>query len=160
MIKLIWAEAKDGLIGAEGSLPWHNGADLNYFRNQTTGGIVVMGHTTWKSIGQRPLKNRINIVLTHKDEIEGYDEEEVYIANNVEEIIDFYELSNKDLWIIGGASVYKQFIPYCDEFIVSLIEGDYSGDTYFTEMNEYKKPENIIVTFKGDGFTATHYRKA
>ena len=80
MIKLIWAEAKDGLIGAEGSLPWHNGADLNYFRNQTTGGIVVMGHTTWKSIGQIPLKNRINFVLTHKDEIEGYDEEEVYIC--------------------------------------------------------------------------------
>lgn len=159
MIKLIWAEAKDGLIGAEGSLPWHNGADLNYFRNQTTGGIVVMGHTTWKSIGQRPLKNRINIVLTHKDEIEGYDEEEVYIANNVEEILDFYEHSDKDLWIIGGSSVYKQFIPYCDEFIVSLIEGDYSGDTYFTEMDEYKKPENIIVTFKGEGFVATHYRK-
>lgn len=119
-----------------------------------------MGHTTWKSIGQRPLKNRINIVLTHKDEIEGYDEEEVYIANNVEEILDFYEHSDKDLWIIGGASVYKQFIPYCEEFIVSLIEGDYSGDTYFTDMDEYRKPENIIVTFKGDGFTAIHYRKA
>lgn len=160
MIKLIWAQDKNGLIGAEGSLPWHNGADLNYFKNQTTGGIVVMGYNTWKSIGQRPLKNRINIVLTHKDEIEGYDEEEVYIANNLEEILDFYELSNKDLWIIGGASVYKQFISCCDEFIVSLIEGDYTGDTYFTDMDEYKKPENVIVTLKGEGFTSTHYRKA
>jgi hypothetical protein len=56
--------------------------------------------------------------------------------------------------------VYKQFIPYCEEFIVSLIEGDYSGDTYFTEMDEYRKPENIIVTLKGEGFIATHYRKA
>ena len=160
-MNVIVAADKNWGIGKNNQLLVSIPADMKMFREETSGKVVVMGRKTLESFPNGlPLKNRINIVLTHKDEIEGYDGDEVYIANNVEEILDFYVLNNKDLWIIGGASVYKQFIPYCEEFIVSLIEGDYSGDTYFTDMDEYRNPENIIVTFKGDGFTAIHYRKA
>ena len=97
MVKFIWAQDSNGLIGDKGKLPWSNKSDLNFFKNQTTGGIIVMGHNTWKSIGSTPLKNRINIVLTSKDEIEGYDDENVYIAYSVKEVIDFYEESDKVL---------------------------------------------------------------
>lgn len=121
-VKFIWAQDSNGLIGNKGKLPWSNKSELNYFKNQTTGGIVVMGHNTWKSIGSKPLRNRINIVLTHKDEIDGYDDENVYIANNVDEVIKFYEEHDKDIWIIGGTSTYKAFEPYCTEAVVSYMK--------------------------------------
>lgn len=56
MVKFIWAQDSKGLIGNKGKLPWSNKADLSYFKNQTTGGVVVMGLATWKSIGSKPLK--------------------------------------------------------------------------------------------------------
>lgn len=158
MVKFIWAQDSNGLIGDKGKLPWSNKSDLNFFKNQTTGGIIVMGHNTWKSIGSTPLKNRINIVLTSKDEIEGYDDENVYIAHSVKEVIDFYEESDKDLWVIGGANVFSQFEPYCKETVVSYIEGDFKGDTYYNGLSGKLTDENIVVTMKGEGFLVKHYR--
>lgn len=157
MVKFIWAQDKNGLIGNKGRLPWSNKSDLNYFKNQTTGGIVVMGLNTWKSIGSTPLKNRVNIVLTHKDEIDGYDDENVYIANNVDEVIKFYEEHDKDIWIIGGASTYEAFEPYCTEAVVSYIEGDFKGDTYYLGLKDKLTEDNVVVTMKGEGFTVKHY---
>ena len=101
MIKFIWAQDKNGLIGSKGKLPWSNKDDLNYFKNQTTGGVVVMGLATWESIGSKPLKGRINVVLSHKDEIDGYDDENVYIANSVEEVLQFEKETDRDVWVIG-----------------------------------------------------------
>lgn len=158
MVKFIWAQDSNGLIGNKGKLPWSNKSELNYFKNQTTGGIVVMGLNTWKSIGSAPLKNRINIVLTHKDEIDGYDDENVYIANNVDEVIKFYEEHDKDIWIIGGASTYTSFEPYCTEAVVSTIEGEFKGDTYYLGLKDKLTEDNVLVTMKGEGFTVKHYR--
>ena len=158
MVKFIWAQDSNGLIGDKGKLPWSNKSDLNFFKNQTIGGIVVMGHNTWKSIGSKSLRNRINIVLTHKDEIDGYDDENVYIANNVDEVIKFYEEHDKDIWIIGGASTYKAFEPYCTEAVVSYIEGDFKGDTYYLGLKDKLTEDNVVVTMKGEGFIVKHYR--
>lgn len=158
MVKFIWAQDSNGLIGNKGKLPWSNKSDLNYFKNQTTGGIVVMGHSTWKSIGSKPLRNRINIVLTHRDEIEGYDDDNVYIAHSVKEVLDFYGDSDKDMWIIGGASVFEQFEPYCNEAVVSYIEGKFKGDTCYSGLAEKLTDDNVVVTMKGEGFFVKHYR--
>lgn len=158
MVKFIWAQDKNGLIGYKGRLPWYNKSELNYFKNQTTGGIVVMGLNTWKSMGSTPLKNRVNIILTHKDEIDGYDDENVYIANNVDEVIKFYEEHDKDIWIIGGASTYTAFEPYCTEAVVSIIDGKYKGDTYYLGLKDKLTEDNVVVTMKGEGFTVKHYR--
>lgn len=158
MVKFIWAQDSNGLIGNKGKLPWSNKSDLNYFKNQTTGGIIVMGYSTWKSIGSKPLRNRINIVLTHRDEIEGYDDDNVYIAHSVEEVLDFYEDSDKDMWIIGGASVFEQFEPYCNEAVVSYIEGKFKGDTCYRGLAEKLTDDNVVVTMKGEGFFVKHYR--
>ena len=158
MVKFIWAQDSNGLIGDKGKLPWSNKSDLNFFKNQTTGGIIVMGHNTWKSIGSTPLKNRINIVLTSKNEIEGYDDENVYIAHSVKEVLDFYEDSDKDMWIIGGASVFEQFEPYCSEAVVSYIEGKFKGDTCYRGLAEKLTDDNVVVTMKGKCFLVKHYR--
>lgn len=158
MVKFIWAQDSNGLIGNKGKLPWSNKSDLNYFKNQTTGGIIVMGYSTWKSIGSKPLRNRINIVLTHRDGIDGYEDANVYIAHSVKEVLDFYEDSNKDMWIIGGASVFEQFEPYCDEAVVSYIEGNFKGDTCYRGLAEKLTDDNVVVTMKGKGFIVKHYR--
>lgn len=158
MVKFIWAQDKRGLIGDNGELPWSNKAELNYFKNQTTGGVVVMGLATWKSIGSKPLKNRLNIILTTKDEIDGYDDENVYIANSVEEVLQFEKETDKDIWIIGGARVFKSFEKFCEEAVVSTVDGDYSGDTFYTGLKEKLTEDKVVVTMKGDGFTVKHYR--
>lgn len=158
MLKFIWAQDSKGLIGNKGKLPWSNKSDLNFFKNQTTGGIIVMGYSTWKSIGSKSLRNRINIVLTHRDEIEGYDDADVYIAHSVKEVIDFYNESDKDMWIIGGANTFKQFEAHCDEAVVSYIEGDFKGDTFYTGLSDKLIDDNVVVTMKGEGFLVKHYR--
>lgn len=158
MVKFIWAQDKSGLIGDDGKLPWSNKADLSYFKNQTTGGVVIMGLATWKSIGSKPLKNRLNIVLTTKDEIDGYDDENVYIANSVEEVLQFEKETDKDVWVIGGARTFKAFERFCDEAVVSTIDGDYTGDTYYKGLDDKLTDDKIVVTMKGEGFTVKHYR--
>lgn len=158
MLKFIWAQDKNGLIGDKGKLPWYNKADLNYFKNQTTGGVVVMGLATWKSIGSKPLKGRINVVLTHKDEIDGYEDENVYIANSVEEVLQFEKETDRDVWVIGGARTFKAFENYCEEVVVSTIDGDYRGDTYYLGLKDKLTEDKVVVITKGEGFTVKHYR--
>lgn len=158
MVKFIWAQDKSGLIGDDGKLPWSNKADLSYFKNQTTGGVVVMGLTTWKSIGSKPLKNRLNIVLTTKDKIDGYDDENVYIANSVEDVLQFEKETDKDVWVIGGAKTFKAFEGFCEEAVVSTIDGYYTGDTYYKGLEDKLTDDKIVVIMKGEGFTVKHYR--
>lgn len=158
MIRFIWAQDPNGLIGSKGKIPWHNREELSHFKNQTTGGIVVMGKNTWYSLGCKPLKNRHNIVLTTQNNIEGYDHEDVYIAHTADEVIGVYENSGLDLWIIGGAKTYKTFEPWCEEAVVSTVEGEYKGDTYYKGLENKLTEDNVVVTMKGDGFTVKHYR--
>lgn len=158
MIRFIWAQDPNGLIGSKGKIPWHNREELSHFKNQTTGGIVVMGKNTWYSLGYKPLKNRHNIVLTKQNNIEGYDHEDVYIAHTADEVIGVYENSGLDLWIIGGAKTFKTFEPWCEEAVVSTVEGEYKGDTYYKGLENKLTEDNVVVTMKGDGFTVKHYR--
>ena len=158
MIRFIWAQDSNGLIGSKQKIPWHSREDLKYFKNQTTGGIVVMGRNTWYSLGCKPLKNRHNIVLTTHEDIEGYDHEDVYIAHTAEEVIEIYENYSLDLWIIGGAMTYKTFETWCEEAVVSTVEGEYEGDTYYKGLADKLTEENVVVIMKGDGFTVKHYK--
>ena len=98
------------------------------------------------------------MVLTHKDEIDGYDDENVYIANSVEEVLQFEKETDRDIWVIGGAKTFKAFEDYCGEVVVSTIDGDYSGDTYYLGLKDKLTEDKVVVTMKGEGFTVKHYR--
>lgn len=117
-----------------------------------------MGLATWKSIGSKPLKNRLNIILTTKDEIDGYDDENVYIANSVDEVLQVEKETDKDIWIIGGARTFKSFEKFCEEAVVSTVDGDYTGNTYYTDLKDKLTEDKVVVTMKGEGFTVKHYR--
>lgn len=116
MITIIAAMDKKGLIGAGDKLPWHLPSDLRFFRDTTLGQTVVMGSKTYASLG-RPLPNRKNIVLSRSGEY------------TVKDVIAM--AASENVFIIGGAEVYKIFIPFADRMIITHIDAEFQGDVYF-----------------------------
>ena len=119
MINLIWAMTKDNLIGKGNDLPWHYKEDLQYFKKNTLDKDVLMGYNTYLSIYDRlgkALPRRNNFVL-HFDaslKVEG-----ATLVTNLEEFLNEYKNNEKELFIIGGASVYKQTIPVADIYYIN-----------------------------------------
>lgn len=151
MISLITGVDKNWLIGNGGKLPWNIPEDLAYFKKITNGHSIVMGRKTFESIG-RPLPNRTNIILT-KDE--NYKAEGCVIINSKESL----EIKNdEEVFVIGGANVYKQFLPLADKLYITKIDGEYYGDVYFPkpDMKKWKlssedpqiSKKGVILTFQ------------
>ena len=128
---MICAVANDGIIGNKNQLPWpHLPSDMKWFSKQTRGNVVVMGRKTWHSLGlMKPLPNRINIVVSRQTQITGAN---AVIMNNVNQhIIDLQqEYPAKDIFIIGGAQLYRLTTPIVKKFYITRIYSDYPGDTY------------------------------
>ena len=126
-------------IGYKNELLVRIPSDQKFFRETTTGKVVVMGRKTLDSFPQgKPLKNRTNIVITSNKDIEKRDEE-IYV-NSVEECLELLKQYNEeDIYIIGGASIYKQFLPYCKKALVTRVDREFSADTYFPDLD--KDPE-------------------
>jgi dihydrofolate reductase len=128
-INLIWAQtAKDGVIGKQGFIPWYIPEDLAFFKIMTEYQSVVMGRKTWESLPRKPLINRRNIVLsrTVKD-IHG-----VTVHDCVEKVLD---AGYGELWVIGGSEIYKEFMPYADTLVITLIHADFNGDCYAPDIS-------------------------
>ena len=137
-ISIIAAVADNYAIGKANNLPWHLPADLKHFRQLTTGHAIVMGKRTFESLPKGPLSNRKNIVLTSvmsEGVNEGYFE-----ADSLEDAVYLCEHEEK-VFIIGGATVYKQSINKVDTMYITWIHNDFSADTYFPEIdfNEWKE---------------------
>lgn len=133
MISIITAMDKHRLIGANNGLPWDFPEDLKYFRKITTGHAVLMGYNTYLSIYNKlgkGLPNRINYVLTTETEIPG----DGIIVSDLEALLNKYK--DEELFVIGGRSVYQQFIDIADKLYITRIKGDFTGDTYFPEYDE------------------------
>ena len=117
-------------IGKNNDLPWerHEG-DMLWFRNNTLNHVVVMGSKTWKSIGSKQLSKRINVVITNGD-IEGNPDriesgDFVSILNSLKKIY-----AGQNIFIIGGANIYGQALPYCDSVFMTKFKETYDCDTY------------------------------
>jgi dihydrofolate reductase len=131
-ISIIAAMAENGLIGNGNALPWHLPADMAHFKELTLGKPVLMGENTFLSIG-RALKDRKNIVLSNKSDFSA---ENCLIAGSIEEAIDLADREGaEELMVIGGASVYRQFLPIANKMYLTIIEGDFNGDIFFPEYN-------------------------
>lgn len=116
-------------IGYEGDMPWpRNKEDLKWFKENTAEDIVVMGRKTWDSIGQKKLPNRTNIVITTK-ELEGPDHT---LSGDMGEIIEKIKtlyLADRNIWIMGGAEIYHQAIPFSDNLYLTTFNQTYKCDT-------------------------------
>ena len=118
-LAMIWAQSADGVIGVDGGLPWHLPEDMGHFRDLTAGSVVVMGHTTWRSLPERfrPLPGRENLVLSRH---EGLDLPGAVVVGSVGHALDV--VGARDAWVIGGAQVYGAFLAQAERVEVTEIE--------------------------------------
>lgn len=125
-VALIWAQARHGVIGADGGIPWRLPEDSARFRRVTMGGDVVMGRKTWDSLPERfrPLPGRRNIVITRDID---WSAEGAEPATSLEDALARVE---GDAWVIGGGQVYAEAMTRADLLEVTEIDAESSGDTF------------------------------
>jgi len=133
-MNLIVAVDSNWSIGFQNKLLVSIPADMRYFREKTMNKVVIMGRNTLESFqGGQPLKNRINIVITSK---EDYKVKEGIVVHCIEEALEVAEqYFSDDIYVIGGASIYKQMLPYCDRAYITKIDYKYMADTYFPNLD-------------------------
>ena len=130
-ISIIVAVAKNWAIGKNNQLLWHIPADLKRFKQITLGHQLIMGKLTYLSLPKRPLPNRTSIVITdQKEEIfEG-----CITAYSIPEALEYCN-DREETFIIGGGSVYRQFLPYANKLYLTVVHKDFEADTFFPEIN-------------------------
>jgi dihydrofolate reductase len=152
MINIIAAVANNGVIGANGQIPWRCPTDLKYFSKLTSNSIVVMGRKTYESIG-RPLPNRRNIVISSKPPEQG-DSGVEWVSSPGEAIPELMTglVRDKDAFIIGGSKIYEYFLGIADRIYLTRILADVDGDTVFPEVNWslWKADESNPEVIKGE----------
>jgi dihydrofolate reductase len=128
---MIWAEAHDRVIGANGGIPWHVPGEQKVFRERTAGATVVMGRATWDSLPAkvRPLPGRRNVVLTRDRGWTAEGAEVVHSANDV-------DLFSGEIWIIGGAAIYAEFLPLSTHILRTRIDLSVAGDTHAPKLGD------------------------
>jgi dihydrofolate reductase len=138
IMNVIVAVDKKWGIGYQNKLLVRIPADQRFFRHETTGKAVIMGRKTLESFpGGQPLKNRLNVVLTADM---NYKAAGTVVVHSVEEALKAVEeYKTEDVYVIGGASVYKQMLPFCNTAHVTKIDYDYLADSYFPNLDEDKK---------------------
>ena len=129
-INLIYARAANGVIGANGTIPWHLPEDMAHFKQQTAGAPVIMGRKTWDSLPPRfrPLPGRQNIVVTRQ---ENLNEKGLQRASSLREALSICEhMGAAEVWVIGGAQIYAEAEPVAHRAIVTEIDRDFEGDAF------------------------------
>lgn len=126
---------KNWAIGYKNKLLVSIPADMRQFRELTTGGVIILGRKTLETFpGGKPLKNRVNIVLTKKAgcKIEG-----ALVVHSVEEALEAVkDYRTEEVFVAGGASVYEQLLPYCDTAYVTRTDFSYQGDAWFPDLDK------------------------
>jgi dihydrofolate reductase len=130
-ISIIVAIAKNWAIGKDNQLLWHLSGDLKRFKQITQGHQVIMGKKTYESLPFRPLKNRTNVVITDNpdEKFEG-----CITVYSIQQALDLCN-EHEESFIIGGGSIYKQFLPYATKFYLTLVQKDFEADTFFDPVD-------------------------
>lgn len=138
---MIAALAENRVIGNKGKLPWHIPEDIKRFKELTKGHVVIMGRKTFESIG-RPLANRVNIIITRDV---NFKPPGASISHSLQEAIDNSQsvIRNSQLpneiFIIGGGQIYEQAIKFADKLYLTIVKGNFEGDTFFPDYTDFKK---------------------
>lgn len=133
MISIIVAIAKDNVIGKDNKLLWHLSEDLKRFKKITTNKKMIMGRKTFQSL-PGVLPNREHIIIT-RDSNFKVDSDQVTIIHSLSSLIERYEKSEEEIFVIGGAEIYNQFLPHAQKLYLTKIEEAFEGDTYFPKIN-------------------------
>ena len=131
MISCIVAVAENYAIGKDNELLWYIPNDLKRFKRITLGHTMIMGKKTWLSLPVRPLPGRRSIIITDdpSDNFEGAE-----MATSIESSLKLCDL-NEEIFIIGGASIYEQFLPMCDRLYLTKVHKSFEADAFFPVLN-------------------------
>ena len=134
-MNIIVAADQNWAIGKDNKLLISIPADMKFFRTTTTGKVVVMGRKTLESFpGGQPLKKRTNIVLTRD---KNYKVKDAIVVHSIEEVLEeLKKYDSNDIYVIGGESIYRQLLPYCDVAPVTCMDYTYQADTWFPNLDE------------------------
>lgn len=138
MLSIIVAKAKNNIIGKDNKLLWKLPADLQRFKELTTGHTIIMGRKTFESLG-RVLPNRKHIVFTQNPDFKVNDEN-VQVVHSMLEIQEYIE-SEEECFVIGGAMIYNLLMPYVNKMYITQIDKDFEGDAFFPRIDETKWKE-------------------
>ncbi len=151
------AVAENGVIGADGELPWPSiDADKRAYRDRVAGHPVILGRRTYESM-RDDLPGDRQVVLS-RDEERSYPEESAHVRHSVEEAIDFLEAAGAEkAFVLGGGAVYAAFFPYLDRLRISRIPAEFAGDTVFPEID----PGDWALVDRegGEGYTLERWRR-
>jgi dihydrofolate reductase len=132
MISFIVAMDENRVIGKDNELPWHLPEDLKFFKRTTMGHPIAMGRKTHESIG-RVLPGRENIVITRQLD---YKSNNATVFYPMEEFVEYCRKQDDEIFVIGGAEIFKETFAYADRLYITHIYEEFEGDTYFPEFNE------------------------
>lgn len=154
-ITLIAAVSLNGVIGNDNTIPWQNKEDMMHFKETTMGNVVIMGRKTFESIGSKPLRGRVNIVVSST-----LRPDPMYFCMTLEDALEATRNNrNKETFVIGGGEIYKQTIGLANKLIISHIHKPIEGDVKFPEIDlNVWGVGKIDHRLSGDTpFTIVHY---
>jgi dihydrofolate reductase len=158
-LHLIFARARNGVIGKDGKLPWHLPEDLAHFKRTTLGCPVIMGRKTWDSLPPkfRPLPGRTNIVITRQTD---WEVECVKRVESLDQAISLVQ-DQANVWVIGGALVYAQTLPLAESVVVTHIDADFDGDAFAPNLGPewIKDAGSPQKSINGLTFSIATYRR-
>ncbi len=145
IISAIAAMSSNRVIGRDGDLPWHLPRDMKFFKETTLGRHIIMGRNNFASMDYRPLRGRVNIVLTRDP---FFITSSAIVMHSIEEALSFaQEAGETEAFIIGGGEIYKQSLHLLDKIYLTEVITEVSGDTYFPEIdpNDWIIESSLLV---------------
>ena len=149
---IIAAIGSNGELGLNNNLIWHLPGDLKFFKKTTMNKSIVMGFNTFKSLPNL-LKNRNHIVITHQN----ISNPNIKVVNSIEELFEYLKKIDDDVYVIGGASIYKELMPYSTKMILTHIEATHEADVYFPSIDETEWNKKLIKENSDNGIKYKHY---
>ncbi|MCU9613636.1 dihydrofolate reductase [Caldibacillus lycopersici] len=131
MISFIFAMDEENAIGKNNNLPWHIPDDLRRFKKITMGHPIIMGRKTYDSIG-KPLPGRENIIITRN---KTFVAEGCIVFYDIKEMMEYINKQNEEFFVIGGAEIFRLFLPFVTKMYVTKINHRFAGDVFFPEMD-------------------------
>lgn len=151
MYTIIAAIGKNRELGRDNKLLWSLKGDLKFFKEKTTNHTIIMGRKTFESLG-RLLPNRKHVVISSSNNFP----KEVDVYNNIESLLSHYKDTSEELFIIGGAKIYSEFIDYATKMYLTLVDGEFDADVYFPMFDESVWIKTVLSENEENGLKYKH----
>ncbi|HCE55974.1 MAG: hypothetical protein APF83_09450 [Lutibacter sp. BRH_c52] len=146
MVTIMAAIAANNALGKDNQLIWYLPADLKRFKKTTLNHAVIMGRKTYESLG-KPLPNRTNILITRD---KNYKAEGCVVVNSLKKALKIAEEVDENPFILGGAEIYKQAMPFTDKLDITFVHHQFDADVFFPEIDKTIWKETSRENFKAD----------